>query len=164
MFTRKSWAAAFINSVINMGGEPEEGLNTLMALADNTSSWAASMKGVTLSSAQETALRFYLLLKKKKKVRHIDSVIEEIKNMLNRERGIISISAEYAFPLEREFEALIINVIKKRTGAAKVELTGSLKADLIGGYRLRIGDEIIDASIRGQLRKMEACLAGDGGN
>lgn len=43
-----------------------------------------------------------------------------------------------------------------------MELTGQVKEELIGGYRLRIGDEIIDASIRSQLQKMEACLAGGG--
>jgi len=164
MHIRKSWAAAFINSVGKTDAEIKEGLDTLTALAANAASWTASLKGATLSSAQETAIRFFLLLGKKKKVRHIDSVISEIKNMVNKERGIVTASVEYASPSTEELETLISEAVKKRTGAVKVELKGHVNPALIGGYRLRIGDEVIDASIRCQMRKMEACLAKGGGN
>jgi len=46
-----------------------------------------------------------------------------------------------------------------------VELTGQINTELIGGYRLKIEDERIDASVRRQLLEMEACLAAvDGGS
>ena len=138
MFNAKSWAAAFINSVEKADGQ---------------------------SSAQEITEHFFQLLVKKKRVRYIDSVIVEIKNLLNKKRGIVTVSAEYAFQPTNEFESAICETIKKRTCASGVELAGCVKPELIGGYRLRIGDKIIDASIRGQLHKMKASLAaGDGVN
>jgi len=187
MFSCKSWADAFINSLETGGGEIEDGLDTLKAFA----SWAASVPGAPsgrhaaekleplirkaipaagqLSFAQETALRFFLLLVKKNKIRHIDSVIGEINNVLSKKRGEIKVRIEYAFPPSKEFklqefESLIGEAIKKRTGASRVEITGQVKPELIGGYRLRLGDELIDASVRSQLQKMEECLTGDGGN
>jgi len=183
MLIRRSWAEAFVNSVEKEGGEIEEGLDTLMTLASCVAACAAPLqgvfsgrvaaeklepllrKGITISGkAEETALRFFLLMVRGKKVRYINSVIEEVKNILNKKRGIVRVFAEYAFPPDRELESLISEAVKKRTGAAKVELKGLVNQALIGGYRLRIGDEIIDASVRCQLRKMEACLAGYGGN
>jgi F-type H+-transporting ATPase subunit delta len=161
MFNCKSWAAAFVNSVDKRGGDTEEALNTLSALAAHS----ASIKGDALSSSKETAVRFFLLMIKKKRIRHVDSVISEIKNILNKKRGIVTAWAEYAFQPNKEFESLLCEAIKKRTKASSVQLTGLVNPELIGGYRLRIGDEIIDASIRGQMRKIETCLAtADGGS
>jgi len=98
-------------------------------------------------------------------IRHIDPVIAEAKKILDRKNGIVQVSAEYAFPPGEDFEFRIMERIKKQTGAVRVDITGQVNPRLIGGYRLRIGDEIIDASVRLQLRKLETCLAsGDGGN
>ena len=184
MFTSKSWAMAFINSLEKEDGDSknpiadiEDGVNTFMALA----SWASSLQGVifgrtiaekmepllrqgvtatgTLSQTQEIAIRFFLLIVRKNAIRHIGSIIKEIKKGLNKRHGVIAVSAEYTHKPKEEFEFRVIEAIKKRTGAAKVELTGIVNPELIGGYRLRIGDEIIDASICYQLQRMEACLA-----
>ena len=178
MFTSRSWAAAFVNSLEKEGADLEDGVNTFIALA----SWVSSHQDVifgrvaakkmeplirqevtatgTLLQAQEIAIRFFLLAVRKNVIRHIDSIIEEIKKSLNKKLGIIAVSAEYVQKPKEEFESRLIEAIKKRTQAAKVELTGIVNPELIGGYRLRIGDEIIDASIRCQLQRMEACLAG----
>jgi F-type H+-transporting ATPase subunit delta len=56
-------------------------------------------------------------------------------------------------------ELRITEAIKKRTGALRIKLETQVNPELIGGYRLRIGDEIIDASVRSQLRRLESCLA-----
>ena len=159
MFKSKSWATAFINSVEHTGGDIEEALNTLITLAKRLSD-----KNCELASPlQETAVRFFLLVVEKKRIRFINSIIAEIINAHKKKLGIISVSAEYAFPQEDEFESILCETIKKRTGASGVEIKGQVKPELIGGYRLRIGDDIIDASIRGQLKKMKASLAAEDG-
>ena len=184
MVISKSWAAAFINSVEKSGGEIEDAYITLKAIANCAAKCAVSLKavfhgssaagklepllrkafsalanGAPLSSGQETAIRFYLLMVKKNKARHIGSVIGDIKNILDNERGVITVWLEYAFPLAEEYESLIRETIRKRKGAALVKLRGHANPELIGGYTLRIGDEIVDASIRCQLRRMETWLA-----
>jgi F-type H+-transporting ATPase subunit delta len=180
MFISKRWAAAFVNSFEKEDGNIEDGINTLKALAD----FADSLPGIVSGRAAaemleplvrnamtkagqeaETAVRFFLLMVKKNAVCHVDSIIEEIKKILDKKNGVIHAFAEYAHEPEKDFISEINQLIKKMTGAASVELTGQINPELIGGYRLKIGDEIIDASVRRQLQKMEACLAaGDGGN
>ena len=187
MFITRHWAAAFINSLATQGGDAEEGLIALDTLA----SWARSLPGAVFgrsaaekleklvregmkktedtSPAMETALRFLVLMVRRNAIRHIDQVIEDLKKILDRKNNIVQVTAEYAFP-PGEAETRIKEAVKKRTGAVKVEITGRVNPDLIGGYRLRIGDETIDASVRSQLKKLETCLAagtrlaGDGGN
>jgi F-type H+-transporting ATPase subunit delta len=180
MFVSKQWAAAFVNSLEREGGDFESGINTLKILAD----FAASLQGMVFGKAaamaleplvrdamakagltQETTVRFFLLMVRKNAIRHADSIIGEIRKILDKRNSAIKVSAEYAFEPEKDLLSEINATIKKMTGAASVELTGQINKELIGGYRLRIGDEIIDASVRRQLQKMEACLAaGDGGS
>jgi len=140
----------------------------------NQRAWATALLDSSegTESLEEVAKRFFLLLVKKKRVRHIISVMDEVKNILDKRSGIIAVYLEYALPPPEEFEGSIKEMIKKRTGASDVEIVGKENPELIGGYRLRVGDEIIDASIRGQLRKMEKslqiatreCPGGDGVN
>jgi ATP synthase F1 delta subunit len=180
MFVSKQWAAAFVNSLEREGGDFESGINTLKILAD----FAASLQGMVFGKAaataleplvrdamvkakltQETIIRFFLLMVRKDAICHSDSIICEIREILDKRNGVVKVSAEYAFEPEKDLLSEINAIIRKMTGAASVELTGQINKELIGGYRLRIGDEIIDASVRRQLQKMEACLAaGDGGS
>jgi len=181
MFVPGNWVAAFINSLAAQGGEAEEGFSALKALTP----WVKSLPGevfgssaaeklektirraaagTVISPALEVTIRFLALMVKKNTFRYIDTVIDETEKFLDRKNGVVKAVVEYVFPLPDD-ESRIKEAIAKQTGAARVDITMQVKAELIGGYRLRIGDEVIDASIRSQLRQLETCLAaGDGGN
>ena len=173
MFYPGHWAMAFVNTLER---DHEDGFETLKLLA----SWVTSLHGevfgraaaskieklireaaagVTLSAAQETAIRFVVLMVKKSVIRHAASVIAEIKKLLDRKNNVLAVSLESALPAGKEFEERVKEVLTKQTGAARVEITGKINPRLIGGYRLRIEDKIIDASILSQLRRMEARLS-----
>ena len=182
MFQSAHWARAFINSVEKEGGDIEEGIEELKVLA----SWVKKLTGEVfgslaakktetlvrnavsetafLSPALETAIRFLVLMVKRNKIRYLDSVIIEAKKLLNKKRGIVAVSVECAFPLDEAVETRIKEEIKKHSGATGVELTEQHRQELIGGYRLRIEDEIIDASVSSQLKRLESRLAYGGNN
>ena len=186
MFIPGHWALAFINSLEREGADIEEGIETLRVLA----SWAKGLPGMAggstaaekaealirgamadngkISPAGETAIRFLALGIRKNKIRHFDAVIEGAKKLLDKKRGIVPASIEYAMPPGGDLESRIKEAIKNQAGAAGVELSAQLKPELIGGYILRIGDLLIDASVRRQIRELETSLAagisGDGGN
>ena len=175
MFNSGHWAQAFINSIEKEDGNIEEGLEILKTLA----SWVSSLPGAVfgnsaaekaeklirsgiarcdISRESETAVRFIVLMVRKDSFRRIGPVTDKIQAILDKRHGVIRSKIEYAQPLGEDFEIKIKDAIKKRKGAATVELTGQLNPDLIGGYRVRIGDEVIDASVRSQLRNLGACL------
>jgi F-type H+-transporting ATPase subunit delta len=176
MFVPRHWAAAFINA---MGDQAGEGFTVLGVL----SAWIKELPGAVFGShaarrlerliaagaektgAGETEIlgkcsRFVCLLVKRNFFKHIDPVLGEIEKILNEQRGILPVVAESALPLDGELEALITGEIKKRKGAAELRLEKRINPDLIGGFRLRIGDELIDASLRSQLQWMAAELTG----
>jgi F-type H+-transporting ATPase subunit delta len=171
------WAAAFIGSLEDEGMDADQGLLALKALA----SWVTALPGAVFGSSAaeklerlarngiaktgdssgetETALRLVLLLVKKGLTQYIGRITTEAGKLLNKKRGIFLVSLEYAFPPGEDFENRLKAAIRKRMGASRIELKGILNPELIGGFRLRMGDEIIDSSVRSQLRKMPADLA-----
>jgi F-type H+-transporting ATPase subunit delta len=102
---------------------------------------------------------FVCLLVKKDLFKHIDPVLREIEKILNEQSGVLPVIVESVLPLDEALEALITEGLKKRRGAAEVKLEKRINPALIGGLRLRIGDEVIDASLRSQLQWMAADLA-----
>lgn len=185
----KSWAAAFVNSLEKEGADFEEGLDTFLALASWAAAQPSPVSGRAVAeklearirggiaeggsrdgsvgsresaNARETALRFFLLMVKKHKTKYFDSVSAEIKRLIDEKRGIVALGAEYAFEPDEGLKSRVSEALKKRAGAEKAEITWSHRPELIGGYRLRIGDEVIDASLRAQLQKMERRLASGG--
>ena len=175
MFVPQRWAAAFVNA---MGGEAAEGFIALGVL----SAWIKKLPGAVFGSHAAACLerliaegaekagggeeeiltrcsRFVCLLVKRDLFTHIDPVLREIGKILNEQRGILPVIAESALPLDGELEALITGELKKRRGAGEVRLETRINPGLIGGVRLRIGDEVIDASLRSQLQRMADELA-----
>ncbi|MBW4699048.1 MAG: F0F1 ATP synthase subunit delta [Aphanocapsa lilacina HA4352-LM1] len=59
-----------------------------------------------------------------------------------------------AVPLSEEQASALIERIRRRTAAVRVELRRRVDPELLGGMIIKIGDEVIDASLRGQLRKL----------
>jgi len=182
MFQSGHWAAALINSIEREGGEIEDGIEFLKVLAswvkklpaesggryaagNSAAGSSAAQKleklirdGITknneaLSPGQESALRTFLLMVQKNAIRSIEQVIEKTKKLLDKKNGVIAVSVEYALPIG-DNGSRIKEEIKKRSAAVRVDLTEHYNPDLIGGYRLRIDDEIIDASVRSQLRRL----------
>jgi F-type H+-transporting ATPase subunit delta len=52
----------------------------------------------------------------------------------------------------------VIQKVKEMTQAAEVDLDTKIDPDLIGGVIIKIGSQVLDASIRGQLRRIGVSL------
>ena len=179
MFSPQRWAGAFIHT---MGNDCEEAFAILKILnewakklpgdisgtanamqAEKAVRKAAEHLGIKDSRPVEGALRFLVLIIRKGNLRYCDKIINEIDRQLDANKKTFTVILEYVFPPGKELEEQICETVKKRIGAAEVRIVKKPEPSLIGGFRLRIGDEVIDASVLSQLRKMEADLALDPG-
>jgi F-type H+-transporting ATPase subunit delta len=119
----------------------------------------ATGPGAVLPIVEEIAIRFILLLIKKNLFRHINAVIAEIEAELDHLRGILPVTLESAAAPAGDFEGSLKKQLIEKTGARGIKLDTRLIPELLGGYRLRIGGDIIDASLRSRLQRMGADLA-----
>jgi F0F1-type ATP synthase delta subunit len=118
----------------------------------------ASASGAEPPVAAEYAIRFICLLVEKNYFRYIDVLLSGIEQRLDKQKGVLSLSLETASTVNSGFEAELTRAIREKTGAAGVKMKTSVKPELLGGYRLRMGGFYIDASLKGQLAKMKADL------
>ena len=108
--------------------------------------------------AVEYAIRFICLLVEKDCFRYVDVLLSGIEQRLDEQKGIIALSLEAASAVDSGFEQELARMIREKTGAAGVKMKTSVRPELLGGYRLRIGGFFIDASLKGQLAEMRADL------
>jgi ATP synthase F1 delta subunit len=182
MFHAEPWAAAFIKVY---GKNASEGLACLKALAaplkpvstrlfglqaakrlekmlrENAGESGDGVGDVSANNAAEYAIRFICLMVEKNVFRRIDTVIERIEKRLDEQNGVLELTAESAAPVDNAFEEELKKMIAGRTGAAGIKMKMRVVPELLAGFRLRCGSFFVDASLKGQLERMTADLAGE---
>ncbi len=99
------------------------------------------------------AYNLVLLLAERGRLSAVPAVAAEYKRLVDRERGIVVATVASAVPLEAaELEAIGAR-IREMTGS-RAEIVTAIDPDLIGGVTVRIGDRLIDASVRGRLERL----------
>jgi F-type H+-transporting ATPase subunit delta len=106
----------------------------------------------------ERTAAFLSLLVAKKFFPLARGVLEDARRLLEERRGILRADLESAAPLGADLEERIREMVKRRTGAREVQCRKVLNPDLLGGYRLRVGDDVIDASLRGSIQRLSEDL------
>jgi F-type H+-transporting ATPase subunit delta len=59
-----------------------------------------------------------------------------------------------AVPLSDAQQQTVREKVQDLTSASQVEIETKIDADLIGGVIIKVGSQVIDASLRGQLRRL----------
>jgi F-type H+-transporting ATPase subunit delta len=73
--------------------------------------------------------------------------------------GRVRVKVETANPLEPGLEGDVVNALRNRLGAEPV-VSWSVNPDLIAGFVVRVGDQVVDASIRTQLENTRQAMIG----
>lgn len=108
----------------------------------------------------ESVANLARLLAKRGRLDILPLVASEYQRLLNRQRGVVEATVTSAAPLdEAETDALKAH-IQTMTGA-DVDLRTAVDPELIGGLTVRVGDTLLDASVRGRLERLrEQLVAG----
>lgn len=106
---------------------------------------------------QELSLRFIHLMISKRREELLKPTFEEFEHAYNRLKGISKATLITAQPVS---EATVAK-LRERVAAAtrtQVEMSTSEDASLIGGFMLRYGDHMVDASVKHYLRQVQKSL------
>jgi F-type H+-transporting ATPase subunit delta len=104
-------------------------------------------------------LRFLKLLVDRRREDALGELYNEFRALADEHRGIVQVEVTSAVPLtDAEREALAAS-LSQRTGK-KVQLTVAVDESLLGGLMLRMGDTIVDGSVRTRLARLRERLLG----
>jgi F-type H+-transporting ATPase subunit delta len=110
-----------------------------------------------------TLLRFMGLLVDRRRVMYLPAICEQYQALVRKARNIILAEVISATELNEGQRHAVMDKVKSMTSASHVELSTRLDPDLIGGVIIKIGSRVLDASIKGQLRRLSNSLLSSAG-
>lgn len=113
-----------------------------------------------LDGVDPLVLNFARLLVRKRRIGIIDQIIDVFDQLLNAQRGIVRAHVTTAVPLTDSARAQLSASIRDAAGASEVELEEDVVREVLGGAVLRVGDHLIDGSVRTRLHGLRRSIAG----
>lgn len=100
---------------------------------------------------------FVQILAENDRLSVLPEIATQFEEKRNRHESVLDIQVTSAYPLTEPQLADIVGTLQTRYGR-KVKASAAVDSELIGGVAIRIGDEVIDASVRGKLAQLAATL------
>ena len=111
-----------------------------------------------LDGADETLVNFLELLIEKHRMPAIFRIRRSYDTLWEQANRILPVQIATAVPLDDGVARKLGDEIEKTTGQ-KIELTSTVDPDLLGGIVVRVGNSILDASIRNRLETLRRTVA-----
>ena len=117
----------------------------------------ATLEASLPSTVQPELRNLAKLLVVRNRTNLIPQIREIFEDQVRAERGITVAQVTTSEPLTADEEALVREKLAAMTGNT-IEITATVDPDIIGGIVVRIGDQVIDGSVRNKLEKMRSRL------
>jgi F-type H+-transporting ATPase subunit delta len=90
-----------------------------------------------------------------------EAILADVKNefvaLANQARGIIEVEVRSARPLDSDVLAALQNKLAARFGK-QVQMHTRVEPELIGGLVVRVGDQLLDGSVKTRLQRLKSRL------
>jgi F-type H+-transporting ATPase subunit delta len=111
-----------------------------------------------IEGADEHFLRFLELLAERHRMPAIFRIRREFDKLYAEERKLLPVTVTSAVELDEDTVKEIGRKIEEQTGR-KVELTAKIDPSVIGGLVMRVGNMVMDGSIRARLERLRKQVA-----
>ena len=111
-----------------------------------------------MDDVDETFENFLELLLEQHRMPAIHRIRREYEMLWDRQNDVLPVEVTSAVELDEETVKSVGDRIGEQTGR-KVELTSRVDPDILGGLVLRVGNSILDASIRNRLDQLRKQVA-----
>jgi F-type H+-transporting ATPase subunit delta len=98
------------------------------------------------------------LILRRRRVEQLPRIAAEFRRLYNRRAGIVEATATSAVELDEAELAALRGRLEQMTGA-HVELQTAVDPGLLGGIQVKLGDLLMDGSVRGRLERLRSRLA-----
>ncbi len=110
------------------------------------------LEAVTNGNISELTAGFNRLLVSKNRERFLPEIINAFIAAYKSHHHIRTVQLTTATPVTDSMRNAIVEQVKKSAGFDKVELEEKVNPELIGGFVLQVGDQLVDASVAYDLR------------
>ncbi|MEN9887548.1 MAG: hypothetical protein RL758_2126 [Pseudomonadota bacterium] len=149
-------AAQWLDELAAIAGNEQ-----LLQFADNpkvtTDQVFEVIVGVAKQALPETGRNFLRAVIENGRVAVLPEIAQQFRNLTNAQLGSFDAVVYSAFDIDAAAQAELAGVLEKRFGR-KLNLSVVLQPELIGGVRVVVGDEVLDASVKARLEQMRVAL------
>ena len=113
-----------------------------------------------LPNAPPLLRNFLHIMADRDRLDEVPGVAEALRELVNKARGIVTAEVTTAVPLDADSERLIAQRLAAYLHRSPQQVTIRAHVDpgIIGGVVARVGDQLIDDSVRGRLERLRAAL------
>ena len=118
-------------------------------------SGAGAEKGLALDAKIANLLRAVL---ENGRLAVLPEIAAQFQALVNARSGVSDAIVQSAFPIDGGQLAEVVATLEKRFGR-KLNARVEIDPELIGGIRVVVGDEVLDASVKARLEQMKVALS-----
>jgi F-type H+-transporting ATPase subunit delta len=113
-------------------------------------------------NATPSVRNFLHILVDRDRLTEVVWIADALRDLINVQRGIITAEVTTAVPLDSELERVVAQRLASylQRDPEKVSIRSRVDPTIIGGVVARVGDEVIDDSLRGRIERLRRTLAG----
>jgi F-type H+-transporting ATPase subunit delta len=116
------------------------------------------LRNIFADKVSPTTMNFLLLLLEKKREAALPNIVTSFDEQYNQHMGIADVTIRSAIELDEAQKNSILDKVRKYTGKSVVAHY-VIDPSLIGGFLVKIGDTVLDGSVRHQLDNLKKTLA-----
>jgi F-type H+-transporting ATPase subunit delta len=113
--------------------------------------------GVIKAALSEQGKNFLRTVIDNGRLEALPEIAAQFRALKNAQSGLSDAVVYSAFPIDAQALTEVAASLEKRFGR-KLNVSVALDADLIGGIRVVVGDEVLDTSVKARLEQMKAAL------
>jgi len=119
----------------------------------------AATSGLAPAEVKNIVDNFVALVVKNRQENKLTEIVEEFSKVLDAEQGEVKAEVVSARELDATSKKMVADYLQTRLAAKEVKLTEKISPEILGGFVLRYGDKIIDASLRNNLNNLKNKLS-----
>jgi F-type H+-transporting ATPase subunit delta len=113
------------------------------------------LEAITAGRISPMTTAFNALLMSKEREAYLPEIAAAFVDQYKTYKGIQTVKLATAIPVSEGLKQAILNKVKTDRRMPEIDLQTEVREELIGGFVLEIGDELIDASIAYDLHKIK---------
>ena len=119
----------------------------------------AAIEKLFASEVNPSFLNLLKLLADRQRIGFLDSVLERFLELYREQRNIALATVTSATALNESQQNELLKKVQGIAGTDNLELNLEVDPNLIGGFVVKVGSKVIDASLSGQVRRLGLALA-----
>ncbi|HEX3028822.1 MAG TPA: F0F1 ATP synthase subunit delta [Clostridia bacterium] len=138
-------------SIVDIFNDQEDFRFFLLSPEISTEVKKGALKEVFGGSVKPELLNFLMLVLDKGRIKFLPGIFEEFISLADKEKNVLSMTIISTSPLSEDQIKIIKDKYQKIYNASSVKVALEIDTGILGGIKIKIGDEVVDGSIKGRL-------------